>query len=49
MEERFESAVAIGDTDSCIQTHDDNVRCSEQFKKIDHEMQLLKGEQVMKI
>ena len=49
MEERFESAVASGDTDSCIQTHDDYVRCSEQLKKIDHEMEVLKNEQVTRI
>ena len=45
----LEATVAIGDTDTCLQTYDEYVRCSDQLKKLDHEMKLLKDDQAIRI
>ena len=38
-----------GGTDSCLQTNEDYMRCSEQLKKLEHEMKLLEDDQVIRI
>ena len=44
VEAQLEATVASGDTDSCLHTYEDYVRCSEQLKKLEHEMKRLKDD-----